>query len=293
MEQTRSWQDLSAAERVYSARLMEVHAAMIESMDQQVGRLLMHLRTRGQFDNTLVIFLSDNGASSMSSTEASPGNQLENVGRPGSFVGYGPEWARASTGPLRLMKGYPAEGGTRVPAIIKLPNRKQPRLTAEFASVLDIAPTIYELTGATYPKKFHDHDLLALSGVSMLPYLTDQRDRIHDDDDAMGWELFGRAAFCRGRWKITWIEKPFGPSDFELFDITADPGETRDVRKMHLDIYRQMVEGFEEYARSQRCRDRPATALGTERRSVRSCPGRADQAAGRPWITWAQAGEED
>ena len=250
LEQTRSWRDLSSAERVYSARLMEVHAAMIESMDHQVGRLLSHLRIRGQFDNTLIIFLSDNGASSMSSSEASPGNRLENVGRPGSFVGYGPEWARASTGPLRLMKGYPAEGGTRVPAIIKLPNRKQHRLTAAFASVLDIAPTIYELTGAAYPQRFHDHELHPLSGVSMLPHMTDPRDRIHDDDYAMGCELFGRGSFYRGRWKITWIEKPFGASAFELFDIAADPGESRDVRKVHPDIYQQMVEGFEDYVRS-------------------------------------------
>ena len=150
----------------------------------------------------------------MASTPTTPGNRLENVGRPGSFVGYGPEWARASTGPLRLMKGYATEGGTRVPAIIKLPNSKQHQVTSEFASVLDIAPTIYELSRARYPTTLRDHDLHALDGVSMLPYLTGQRDWIHDDDDSMGWELFGRTAFRRGKWKITWTEKPFGPSDF-------------------------------------------------------------------------------
>jgi arylsulfatase len=66
----------------------------------------------------------------------------------------------------------------------------------------------------------------------------------------MGWELFGRAAFRRGKWKITWIEKPFGSSDFELFDIKADPGESRNVRAMHPEIYRQMVDGFQDYART-------------------------------------------
>ena len=249
-EETRSWEELDSYERRYSARLMEVHAAMIESLDQHVGRLLQHLRSRDQFNNTLIIFLSDNGAAPMTSTSTSPGNDLENAGRPGSFVAYGPEWARASTGPLRLMKGHATEGGTRVSAIIKLPNSNQHRVTSEFASVLDIAPTIYELTGATYPKTFRDHDLNALNGVSMLPYMTGLRDRIHHENYSMGWELFGRAAFRRGKWKITWIEEPFGPSDFELFDIEADPGESRNVRAMYPDIYRQIVDGFDEYART-------------------------------------------
>jgi arylsulfatase len=249
VDATRNWQDLNSVERAYSARLMEVHAAMIESLDQQVGRLMRHLRSRDQWENTLVIFLSDNGASSLWTEAGFPGNRLENVGRPGSFVGYGPEWARASTGPLRLLKGYATEGGTRVPAIIKLPNSKQHRLTKAFASVLDIAPTIYELIGATYPNTFHNRRLHALNGVSMLPHLTGKRAWIHDGNDSMGWELFGRAAFRRGRWKITWTEKPFGPSEFELFDIDADPGESHDVRKMYPDVYGQMVTGFEEYAR--------------------------------------------
>ena len=84
----------------------------------------------------------------------------------------------------------------------------------------------------------------------MLPYLTGQRDQIHDDDDSMGWELFGRTAFRRGKWKITWTEKPFGSSEFELFDIESDPGESQNVRETYPDVYGQMVDGFEAYARS-------------------------------------------
>lgn len=250
-ERTERWQDRSSAERAYSARLMEVHAAMIEVLDEQVGRLFQHLKMRQQFENTLIVFLSDNGASSMSTSAQSPGNELVNVGHPGSFVSYGAEWARASTGPLRLMKGYPSEGGIRVPAIVKLPNSRRHQMTREFASVLDIAPTIYELTGATYPKTFRGRQLNALGGVSLLPHLTGTSDRIHGDDDAMGWELFGRAAFRRGKWKITWIEKPFGAGAFELFDIEKDPGESRDLRQRHPEEYQKMVAGFEQYARTK------------------------------------------
>ena len=82
----------------------------------------------------------------------------------------------------------------------------------------------------------------------MLPYIRRERDFIRRDNQAMGWELFGRAAFRRGRWKITWIEKPFGSSEFELFDIDADPGEANDLRHTHSDVYRRMLAGFEEYA---------------------------------------------
>jgi arylsulfatase len=247
--ETESWNELSDAQRTYSARLMEIHAAMIESLDQQVGRLLEHLNRRRQLDNTLVIFLSDNGASSLSTETAFPGNELENLGRPGSFAAFGPQWAQASSGPLRLMKGYPTEGGTRVAAIVKLPNSGQHRVTHAFASAADIAPTIYELVGVDYPERFRDHDILPLDGKSMLAHLVDTSDRIHSADEAIGWELFGRAALRRGNWKITWIEKPFGSSEFELFDLQADPGETRNLRHEHPEIYQQLVKDFQAYAR--------------------------------------------
>ena len=249
-EASRSWKELSATERVYSARLMEVHAAMIESLDQNIGRLLRHLRRRHELDNTMIVFLSDNGAAPLATLPDSPENHLQNVGRPGSFVGFGPEWARATTGPLRLMKGYATEGGTRVPAIIKLPGAKRHRVTDEFASVLDLAPTIYELAGASYPKTFRNQQTEELDGFSLIPYLTGKQDRIHSQGRSMGWELFGRAAFRRGKWKITWIEQPFGASAFELFDIESDPGETRDVRATFPDVYKDMVAGFDEYART-------------------------------------------
>ena len=249
-EQTRRWDQLDSMERIYSARLMEVYAAMVQTLDQQAGRLLTHLKRRDQLDNTLVIFLSDNGAAPMSSSPSNPRNALPNVGHPNSFVGYGPEWARASGGPLRLMKGHATEGGTRVPAVIQLPKRQrpEPRVSHQFASVLDIAPTIYQLAGATYPKLHKQVALAELSGVSMLPYLIGQRDQIHGKDDAMGWELFGRTAFRRGKWKVTWVEKPFGSSTFELFDIERDPGEAQDLRRQHPEIYQQMLDGFRAYA---------------------------------------------
>lgn len=246
-EPTRRWQELSETERQYSSRLMEVHAAMVESLDQNIGRLFEHLKGRDQFQNTLIIFLSDNGASSLATQPNEPGNQLENVGLPGSFVGYGPEWARACSGPLRLLKGYATEGGTRVPAIVKLPGNARQRASDEFATALDIAPTIYELSRTKYPPPSAPGPLLELDGESLLPYLSGDSNRIHSAEYSMGWELFGRTAFRKGKWKITWTEEPFGIGAFELFDIEADPGESEDLRATFPEVYQQMLKGFDEY----------------------------------------------
>ena len=143
------------------------------------------------------------------------------------------------------MKGHATEGGTRVPAIITSPDKhNDARIAASFGSVLDIAPTIYDVAGVAYPQTYREHELDPLAGTSMLPYIKGSSERIHDADYSMGWELFGRAAFRRGRWKVTWIEKPFGTSEFELFDIENDPGETHNLREAHPEIYRELVDGF-------------------------------------------------
>src|SRR5690606_6166718 len=125
------WNELSDAERAFSARTMEVYAAMVDRIDQNVGRVVDYLKSAGRYDDTLVIFLSDNGAEG-AIYEALPivgprftrviaehgDNSLENLGRPGSAIWYGPRWAQAATAPSRLVKGFTTEGGIRVPAFI-------------------------------------------------------------------------------------------------------------------------------------------------------------------------------
>lgn len=252
LEKTKRWDDLLPPQREHSAKVMAVHAAMIDAMDQQIGRLFDHLRQKGQWDNTLIIFLSDNGASSLETPADEPGNELDNVGRPGSFIAYGAEWARASSGPLRLMKGYPSEGGTRVPAIVKLPqNADQPRTIHELTTVLDIAPTIYELAGTTYPEKRLDTRLYPLEGHSMLDSLRGKSPTIRSEEFGWGVELFGRGGYRRGQWKITWIERPFGAGRFELFDVEKDPGESTDLSAQQPGVYQAMIAGWEEYVRQK------------------------------------------
>lgn len=252
LEKTKRWDELEQSEQAHSAKVMAVHAAMIDAMDRQIGRLLDHLRVKGQLENTLIIFLSDNGASSLSTPADEPGNEFDNVGRPGSFIAYGADWARASTGPLRLMKGYPSEGGTRVPAIIKLPNKvAQPQKIPELTSVLDIAPTIYELAGANYPEMREEVKLQRLEGRSLVARLRGDQQTISTDERSLGVELFGRGGYRRGRWKITWIERPFGSGQFELFDLESDPGEATDVSAQQPEIYQGLIADWEKYVRQK------------------------------------------
>jgi arylsulfatase len=243
------WTDLSAMEKKYSARLMEIYAAMVESLDSEIGRLFNHLKETGQFDNTLICFLSDNGAASEYSSVGFGNNRLENAGLPLSFVAYGPNWARASSGPFRLLKGHAAEGGIRAPCIIKLPNTSHQRWSAEFTTVLDIAPTIYDLAGAEYPAAYRGRPILPLQGTSLLPHLHDRNRPVHSATYGMGWELFGRAAYRRSRWKITWVEPPSGPGEFELFDILHDPGETVNLRASQPELFGELTKAWHDYAR--------------------------------------------
>ena len=259
---SRHWETLSPSEKTYSSRTMEIYAGMVQRLDSQLGRVLDYLRHTSELDNTFVVFMSDNGAEG-TLLEAAPiigenifahidkyyDNSLDNMGRFDSYVWYGPHWASAGTAPSRLYKAFIAEGGIRVPLILRYPalTNPLPRRSIEhaFCTVMDLYPTILELAGARYPASPHKgRDIVPLRGTSWLPYLRaknvsssassaiangEQQQRIHADETVTGWELFGRLAVRQGRWKATFIPQPYGPEVWELFDLDQDPGETRSV----------------------------------------------------------------
>jgi arylsulfatase len=241
----RDWNQLSPTSKLIEAQPMEIYAAMVDELDSQIGRLIRELKDLNEYDDSLIIVMSDNGAAP---SEVS-----------GS--GYGPDWARACSGPFRLVKGYPTEGGIRCPCIIKVPGKKEHKISDEFASVLDLVPTFCELAHIDYPSRHREKEILPLQGASMLPYLESRRDTIHAADYGMGWELFGRAAFRRSDWKIVSIEPPFGKGPFELFNIQRDPGEAEDLSMSQPEVYREMVRGWEKYANQvQLLMSRPVAA---------------------------------
>ncbi len=246
------WSSLNEDEQRLESRKMEIYAGMVDNLDHNIGRLIQYLKEIGEYENTLFIFLSDNGPA-VSEGNATPdnANPYPYMGTPNSFVAYGSAWAHASSAVNSFYKGYSAEGGIHTPMIIKMPFQKNGKgLTSNFTTVMDIAPTLLDLAKGKYPSSYHGNTLAPLQGTSMLPFLTDEAKWVHDDNYVMGWELFGRCAVRKGKWKITMIEPPFGKGLFELFDIVDDPTESHDLSKQYPDVYQEMLKRWEEYVKN-------------------------------------------
>jgi len=238
------WAELSPQEQEFSARTMEVYAAMVERIDWNVGRVVEHLRAKGRLDNTVVIFLSDNGAEG-AIVEAMPiigpvfsklirehcDNSLDNLGKPGSYIWYGPRWAQAATAPSRLVKTYTTEGGIRVPTFIRLPGAaRNGAISAEFGTVMDIAPTLLDLAGIEHPgSQYRGRDIVGMRGRTLARYLNGDTDLVHPAGTATGWELFGRRAIRRDNWKAVYVPDLEGDSRWQLYDLDSDAGEITDL----------------------------------------------------------------
>lgn len=239
----KPWDDMNDEERARSARAMEVYAAMVERLDWNVGRLVAHLKETGEFDNTLILFMSDNGAEG-ALIEAVPvfgpylmefidkyyDNSLENIGRPNSYVWYGPRWAQASTAPSRLYKTYTSQGGIRVVAFASGAGLERRNEVGDaFSTVMDVMPTLLDLAGATHPApNYKGRAVVPMMGRSLAPYLSGQTNAVHPKDAVTGWEFFGRRGIRKGDWKAIWIPAPEGTGDWQLYDVATDPGETDD-----------------------------------------------------------------
>jgi arylsulfatase A-like enzyme len=238
------WNDMTDEERAISARSMEVYAAMVDRMDWNIGRVIDYLTETGELDNTVVIFLSDNGAEG-AIVEAIPilggliakqieqhcDHSLDNLGAPNTFIWYGPRWAQAATAPSRLYKAFTTEGGIRVVGFVTWPGfDRQAQIGTAFTTVMDFAPTVLELAGVTHPgTEYRGREVAPMRGRSLVPYLSGAAEAVHDDVTDTGWELFGRRAIRRGDWKALYLPEPYGPGAWQLYDLSADPGEIDDL----------------------------------------------------------------
>ncbi|GAB3010353.1 arylsulfatase [Mycobacterium bourgelatii] len=259
------WADMSAEQRALSARSMEVYAGMVDRMDWNIGRVIDYLAETGELDNTVVIFLSDNGAEG-AIVEAMPlrgpeiaarvaqhcDNSLDNLGRPTSFIWYGPRWAQAATAPSRLHKAFTTEGGIRVVGFMTWPGfKRQGEIGTAFATVMDIAPTVLELAGIPHPSEadstYRGREVVPMRGSSLVPYLSGGVERVHDGDVGTGWELFGRRAIRQGDWKALYLPAPYGPGTWQLYDLAADPGEIHDQADVRPDKLAELLELWDRY----------------------------------------------
>ncbi|WP_213980473.1 arylsulfatase [Sphingomonas sp. dw_22] len=252
----QDWASLSPEEKQRQARLMEIYAAMVDRLDQNVGRVIAHLKETGQYDNTIIVFLADNGAEGMDLREVRiPGvaqllkltdNRFDNLGKQTSFASYGPGWAQAATTPSLLYKGYTSEGGTRVAAFINLPGAsRRGGVSHSYGTVMDVLPTLVEAAGGTWQGgSFAGREVQPVRGRSWLPYLQGRAARVHAPGEAIGSELFGRRAIRQGDWKLVDLG-----DGWKLYNLSSDPGETRDLSKREPARVRALAAAWDDYAR--------------------------------------------
>ncbi|HEY8234190.1 MAG TPA: sulfatase/phosphatase domain-containing protein, partial [Vicinamibacteria bacterium] len=208
-------------------------------------------------EKTLVLFFSDNGAEGNPIDRVETNatwipkrydNRLENLGRVSSYAWLGPGWAQAAT-PFRLWKGFPTEGGVRVPAIVRFGPDGRRGSSNAVTSVKDVAPTLLELAGVSHPAPTHEGRSIApLEGRSLVRFLRGEAEIVHGGDFTMGYELFGRRALRKGDWKIVWLYPPYGPGRFELYDLARDPTESNDLASAHPAKLDELVRAWDDYA---------------------------------------------
>ena len=260
---TPAWEKLTDEQRRHAARKMELYAAMIEYMDDQIGRLIDHLKKTGKYDNTLIVFISDNGAAGEDMaelvTKLAPAakdwfdttfdNRPENWGRPGSCMEYGPPWAQVSSVPFRLFKGVVADGGIRAPLIVSGPGVTHAGdINHSLLHVMDILPTFLESAGVEHPARKAGSTVAPPQGKSMWPLLAGRQQATRTDTDWLGWELFGNRAIRQGDWKLLYLLKGAGGTgDWELFNLKDDPAEMRDQSAQYPEKRRALLQLWDEY----------------------------------------------
>jgi len=255
--------DLDEERRKFEIRAMEVYAAMIDEVDLHTGRLIEFMMSRGLLENTIIIFLSDNGAEGHDLDETWPMKDFpeirktidathdfsyENIGRPGSYTLYGPNWANAGAPAFRLHKGFPTEGGTHVAAFVHYPELiSTPAISNDFIFVKDVAPTILEFAGVEHPgTRFDGRSIESMTGISFMSTLRGAKRP--DSDRVTGIEIFGKRAIRSGDWKLVHMPEPYGIDDWQLFNVKDDISESRDLSAEFPDKLEELKAHWEDYA---------------------------------------------
>jgi arylsulfatase A-like enzyme len=248
-----NWDKLTEKEQRYRSKQMAVYAGMIERMDSNISRLIDYLKEQELFDNTVIFFLSDNGADNNEIDKIYPDyinshfdTSYETLGEKGSYSNYGPSWANVSMTPLSSYKGSASEGGMRAPLIIHYPKKfKQGTITDAFSYVTDISATILNLANI---KKETDSDKIPISGHSQVGVLTGEKTDVYAKTESVGYELAGSAAVFKGDFKLVRNYPPFGNKTWKLFNIKTDPVERFNLVKEQPELFKDMLSRYNNYA---------------------------------------------
>lgn len=257
-ERVTPWDSLSLDEKKKESRKMELYAGMVDNLDYNIGRIIQYLKDIGQFENTLIVFMSDNGAAAEDfyyHEELGPfirehfNDDYETMGQPNSFISYGPQWAEAGSSPFRHYKGLTTQGGIIAPMIIAGPGiKRKNEIHDGFLTLMDIAPTFYEIAGAKYPEKSEEKDVYPLKGNSLMPFVSGKTDQIHTSEYVFGLEHDNLAMIIKGDWKITNITRPFLEENFKLYNLSQDLAELHDLKESEPEKYNELLEEWRNFS---------------------------------------------
>ncbi len=243
-ENAYDWDMLDKDMQSFMARKMAVYAAQIDRMDQGIGRVVNALKQKGEFDNTLILFLSDNGACH----EGGPlgfdrrdglGGEIGTVD---SYQSYGLSWSNASNTPFRRHKHWVHEGGISTPLIAHWPGVVRPdTLTEQVGHVMDFMPTFCELAGAEYPDVFNGNQITPVEGKSLVPVLKGKKRIPHD---ILHWAHEGNHAVRNGKWKLVMESE----SPWELYDMEEDRTEINNLAESKPEKVKELEEVFKDWA---------------------------------------------
>ena len=261
-----AWNDLTSSQQSLFERYMECYAALVDNVDQNVGKLLEFLKQSGQLDNTLIMITSDNGANSIGGPEGVANLndrrqglpedpalvmqmlQKDQIGSELSYAAYPTGWTQVSNTPYRYYKRTPMAGGIRVPLIAHWPKgiRGRGEMRNQWVHVTDIAPTVMDLIGTPYPETFNGFRTRGMDGKSFAGMLNDSqhptaRSRQH-------YELEGNRGYIQDGWKIVSLQPPGSAIDLDrwmMFDLVNDPCEIHDLASQQPDKLHALIEAFE------------------------------------------------
>ncbi|MYH69572.1 MAG: arylsulfatase [Gammaproteobacteria bacterium] len=252
------WDKLDGEQKKLEVRMMQIYAAMVDALDENIGRLVQYLKDTGEYENTFILFFSDNGAEGNNPHDLAtnptwvPQNfdlSYENMGQPGSYASTGPGWAHVSNTPYHMYKGFPAQGGLLSPTIAVFPERIEAGSRSDaFITVLDVAPTLLQLANVTHPApEFDGRRVHSMVGESFYPHLIGRQPVVHGPEHVFGLELFNRRMIRQGDWKLLWNNRPWGKGDWELYNLEEDSGEQNDLAQARPGKLQDMLALWQQY----------------------------------------------
>ena len=256
--------DWDHADQQFEDRRMAVYAAMIDSMDQNIGRLLQTLKDTGVDDNTVVFFLSDNGGCAEEPGGRDPAKR--NPGPKDDYVAVGPAWGWAQNSPFKRYKQWVHEGGICTPMIARWPKVIGPNtINKQPAHIIDFMATFVELAQTDYPANFDGHEIIPLEGKSITPIL---RGEVRQPHDTLAWEWSGNRAIRQGDWKLVWDKRI---KKWELYDLKLDRCETTDLAKQAPERVQAMADDWFAWAKK--------TGASVKNKATKKKPARGNKAA--------------